>query len=266
MPGPDSPPKILIRDLRKSFRGGRGRTEALDGINLAVAEGEFFCVVGPSGCGKTTLLRIIAGLETASAGTLRVAHANPAQPLASMVFQEHSLFPWMTAAGNAEFGLDMRDIPKRERRARVMPLLEAVGLTRFRNHYPHQLSGGMKQRVSLVRAFVNDPEVLLMDEPFAALDAQTKLLLQEELVKIWEVTRKTVVYITHSIDEALALGDRIAVMTAAPGRFKEIIEVAFPRPRNIFAIRGLPEFAALSERIWSMLESEVRGARTAAAG
>jgi NitT/TauT family transport system ATP-binding protein len=196
---------------------------------------------------------------------MTIAHAQRGRPLASMVFQEHSLFPWMTVLDNAEFGLDTRGVPRKERRALSLPLLDAVGLTGFLGHYPHQLSGGMKQRVSLVRAFVTDPEVLLMDEPFAALDAQNKVLLQEELLRIWEGNRKTVVYITHSIEEALVLGDRVAVMSAAPGRLKEIIPVRFKRPRDIFEIRATAEFNDLSTRIWRMLESEVRGARNAAA-
>jgi NitT/TauT family transport system ATP-binding protein len=172
----------------------------------------------------------------------------------------------MTVLDNAEFGLDTRGVPKKERRERSMPLLEAVGLTGFLGHYPHQLSGGMKQRVSLVRAFVTDPEVLLMDEPFAALDAQNKVLLQEELLRIWEGNRKTVVYITHSIEEALVLGDRVAVMSSAPGRLREIMPIGFKRPRDIFEIRATAEFSDLSTRIWRMLESEVRGARNAAVG
>ncbi len=264
MPDSEPAPKIAVNGLSKSFRAPHGRTAALAHIDLAVAEGEFFCIVGPSGCGKTTLLRIMAGLEMASAGDLLIRHADKDRPLASMVFQEHSLYPWMTVFANAEFGLDMRNVPKKERRERVMPLLETVGLSKFRDHYPHQLSGGMKQRVSLVRAFVNDPEILLMDEPFAALDAQNRLLLQEELVKIWEGTQKTVVYITHSIDEAASLGDRIGVMTSAPGRFKRIMKVGFARPRDVFGIRGSPEFAAISAEIWGLLESEVRRARATA--
>jgi NitT/TauT family transport system ATP-binding protein len=232
-------------------------TRALAGINLSIGASEFVCIVGPSGCGKTTLLRILAGLEQESSGTVTIAQDDQTRPLNSMVFQDHSLFPWLTALDNAAFGLEMRGVPRAERRAKTCALLDAVGLTRFYNHYPHQLSGGMKQRVSLVRAFVTDPEVLLMDEPFAALDAQNKVLLQAELVRIWEASRKTVIYITHSIDEALMLGDRIVVMTSAPGRVKETISVDFPRPRNIFEIRARPEFGAISARIWDILELEV---------
>jgi NitT/TauT family transport system ATP-binding protein len=252
--------KIVVSGLRKSYRTRQGRTEALAGIDLAIADGEFVCIVGPSGCGKTTLLRILAGLETYNAGAVDVLHTVPTRPLASMVFQEHALYPWMTVAANAAFGLEMRGVPRRERDARVASLLATVGLTQFRNHYPNQLSGGMRQRVSLVRAFVTDPEVLLMDEPFAALDAQNKLILQEELVRIWEETRKTVVYITHSIEEALLLGDRVVVMTAAPGQLKGSFAVPFARPRNIFDIPATPEFGALSHQIWKLIEAEVRKA------
>jgi NitT/TauT family transport system ATP-binding protein len=252
--------KIVVRDLHKSFRTRWGRTTALAGIDLTIDEGEFLCIVGPSGCGKTTLLRIFAGLETYSAGEVEISRAAPDRPLASMVFQEHSLFPWMTVEENAGFGLEMRNVPRKERDAWVMALLETVGLAKFRRHYPNQLSGGMKQRVSLVRAFVTDPELLLMDEPFAALDAQTKIILQEELMRIWEATRKTVVYITHSIEEALVLGDRVVVMTASPGRLKDSLVVAFPRPRATVDIRGTPEFGQQFDRIWRLLEAEVRRA------
>ena len=255
--------KIVIKGLHKTFKTRRGRTEALGGIDLTIGDSEFLCIVGPSGCGKTTLLRILAGLETQTSGEVTIARDGQDRPLNSMVFQEHSLFPWMTVLDNAAFGLEMRGMAKRERYDKVMAFLEVVGLTRFRDHYPNQLSGGMKQRVSLVRAFVTDPEVLLMDEPFAALDAQNKVMLQDELVRIWEASRKTVVYITHSIEEALALGDRIVVMTSAPGRLKETIDVGFQRPRDIFQIRATPEFGAITARIWNVLETEVRKAREA---
>jgi NitT/TauT family transport system ATP-binding protein len=261
--GAAATPKIVIRELKKTFRTRRGYTEALAGIDLAIGETEFLCVVGPSGCGKTTLLRIIAGLETETSGVVEIARHDPTRPLNSMVFQEHSLFPWLNVLDNAAFGLEMRGVPRNERNAKVMAFLEVVGLTKFRYHYPNQLSGGMKQRVSLVRAFANDPEVLLMDEPFAALDAQNKVILQDELIRIWETARKTVVYITHSIEESLVLGDRIVVMTSAPGRIKDTVQVRFPRPRNTIELRGMPAFWEMSARIWGTLESEVLKAREA---
>lgn len=254
--------KIRIRHLAKVFGEGDGATVALEDFTLSVAEGEFVCIVGPSGCGKTTALRVMAGLEKPSSGEVHIgATTGGERPLNAMVFQEHSLFPWLTVVDNVAYGLEMRGVSKRERHRRVMPFLEMVGLTRFGNHYPNQLSGGMKQRVSLARALVNDPEILLMDEPFAALDAQNKLLMQEELLRIWEGDRKTVVFITHAIDEALALGDRVAVMTAAPGRIKQIIPVDFPRPRSVAELRADRRFGELSLAIWRILEGEVRAAR-----
>jgi NitT/TauT family transport system ATP-binding protein len=256
--------KIVVRDLTKVFETRRASMRALVDISLDVADGEFLCIVGPSGCGKTTLLRIMAGLETPTSGTVELRRSGAAdRPLNSMVFQEHSLFPWLTVLDNVAFGLEMRGIPRRQRAERAGAFLQMVGLEVFRDHYPHQLSGGMKQRASLARAFVNDPEILLMDEPFAALDAQNKVLLQEELLRIWEQNRKTVVYITHSIDEALLLGDRIVVMTAGPGRIKETMEVKFERPRDVVETKSLPLFGELSVRIWRVLESEVRRGRKA---
>ena len=256
--------KIAVQDLTKVFEGRAASTRALAGVNLTVGDGEFLCILGPSGCGKTTMLRIMAGLETPTTGAVDMRRSgDPHRPLNSMVFQEHSLFPWLTVIDNVAFGLEMRGVPRRERYEKAKVFLETVGLAAFRGHYPHQLSGGMKQRVSLARAFVNDPEVLLMDEPFASLDAQNKLLLQEELLKIWEQNKKTVVYITHSIDEALTLGDRIVVMTAAPGQVKEIIDLDFGRPRDVFEIKAKPQFGEMSLHIWRVLESEVRKARLA---
>ena len=254
--------KIIVRDLSKIFEGRKTSTAALDHVNLDLKDSEFLCIVGPSGCGKTTFLRIIAGLEEPTEGTLTV-HRSGARdrPLNAMVFQEQSLFPWLTVVDNVAFGLEMRGIGRRERYARAQPYIEMVGLTRFRDYYPHQLSGGMKQRVSLARAFANDPEILLMDEPFAALDAQNKIILQEELLHIWEIHRKTVIFITHAIDEALTLGDRVVVMSAAPGRVMEVINVGFERPRHVAELHARPEFGELLLGIWRMLEGEVRKAR-----
>jgi len=213
-----------------------------------------------SGCGKSTLLRILAGLTAQTSGTIKVEAPGWAIENA-MVFQESGLFPWMSVEANVGFGLMTRGVRADEAAARVEAALKLVGLTRFRRHYPHQLSGGMRQRSAIARAFVTDPGVLLMDEPLAALDAQNRVILQAELVRIWEQTRKTVVYITHSIEEALLLGDRTVVMTAQPGRIKQIIDVPFARPRNLMTLSASPEFGRLKLDIWQVLEDEVMRAR-----
>ena len=254
--------KIAIDRLAKTFGDEDSRTVALQDFTLSVADGEFVAIVGPSGCGKTTVLRIVAGLETPGAGTVTIAPgADRTRPQNAMVFQEHGLFPWMTVVDNVAYSLEMRGLGKRERREQAMPFLEKIGLTRFHKHYPRQLSGGMRQRVSLARAFVADPDILLMDEPFAALDAQNKLILQDELLRIWEGSAKTVLFITHGIDEAIALADRIVVMSAQPGRIKEIVPIDFPRPRSVAELRAEPRFGTLELAIWRMLEDEVRTAR-----
>jgi NitT/TauT family transport system ATP-binding protein len=251
---------IDIAALRKEYASAAGRVVALTDINLRVAPGEFLCIVGPSGCGKSTLLRILAGLDTQSAGTINVDAAGWNVQNA-MVFQESGLFPWMSVADNVSFGLMTRGVPAAEASERVDAALKLVGLTRFRNHYPHQLSGGMRQRSAIARAFVTDPGMLLMDEPFAALDAQNRVILQAELVRLWEQTGKTVIYVTHSIDEALLLGDRTVVMTAQPGRIKRIIDVPFPHPRNLITLSASAEFGKLKLDIWRVLEEEVTRAR-----
>src|SRR3979409_2184863 len=227
-------PAIRIRDLVKSF----GSLVAVDHVSLDIAPGEFFMIVGHSGGGKTTLLRILAGLETATSGAIEIdVPAGSNRPDNSMVFQGDSIFPWMTVWQNAAYGLRMRGVPQAQTDDTVRYLLERTGLAKFADRYPHQLSGGMRQRVAIARAFANDPEVLLMDEPFSALDAQNKLLLQEELLRIWEDHKKTVVFITHSVDEAVALGDRIMVMTAQPGKVKALERVPLARPRNIMDLQ-----------------------------
>lgn len=260
-PACGTPPQILIEKLGKQFVE-RGRTVvALEGVDLRVERGQFCCLVGPSGCGKTTLLRIVAGLETHSTGRLRLAHFERSKPLLSMVFQEQSVFPWMTVERNVEYGLRMRGVPSSERRDIVGHYIDKVGLGGFRHSYPHQLSGGMKQRVSIARAFANDPEILLMDEPFAALDEQNKALLQEELLRIWEESRKTVLFITHSIDEALVLSDRALVMTARPGRLKADVPVLLERPRAAYELRASSAYAQLSRRLWAELREEVINSR-----
>src|SRR6516165_2183144 len=251
---------IRIDRLRKEYGSGPQRVVALDGIDLAIAPGEFVCIVGPSGCGKSTLLRILAGLDRASSGTLDIDTSGWAVANA-MVFQDSGLFPWMSVETNVGFGLMTRGVAPAEAAARVEAALRLVGLAKFRHHYPHQLSGGMRQRGAIARAFVTDPGMLLMDEPFAALDAQNRVILQAELVRIWERTRKTVLYVTHSIDEALLLGDRTVVMTAHPGRIKQIIDVPFPRPRNLMTVSASAEFGRLKLAIWQVLEAEVTRAR-----
>ena len=251
-------PAIRIRDLVKTF----GELVAIDHVSIDIAPGEFFMIVGPSGCGKTTLLRILAGLETASSGTIEVdVPAGSDRPDNSMVFQGDSIFPWMTVWQNAAYGLRMRKVPSATIKDVVGHYLDRTGLTRFADYYPHQLSGGMRQRVAIARAFANDPHILLMDEPFSALDAQNKLLLQEELLHIWDEDKKTVVFITHSVDEAVLLGDRVMVMTAQPGRIKQFVPIALARPRNIMELQGAPEYGELVHRIWSDLRDEVHRAR-----
>jgi NitT/TauT family transport system ATP-binding protein len=250
-------PAIRIRDLYKKF----GELTAVEGVSVDIAHGEFFMIVGPSGCGKTTLLRILAGLDSVSSGTIEIETPNSQRPVNSMIFQGDSIFPWMTVWDNAAYGLKMRHAPAATVKEVVGHYLARTGLTRFAKYYPHQLSGGMRQRVSIARAFANDPEILLMDEPFSALDAQNKVLLQEELLRIWEEHKKTVVFITHSVDEAVFLGDRIMVMTAQPGKVKTFVPVPLVRPRNIMELQKTPEYGELIADIWSSLRDEVHRAR-----
>ncbi len=248
-------PKIALADVTKTYQV-RGRpVTALRGVSLQVAEGEFLCVVGPSGCGKSTLLRILAGLIPQTSGTVTITHGDRGKPLHSLVFQEYAIFPWKTVFDNVAFGLQMRGVPAGERAPAVNRWIERVGLRDFVHAYPRQLSGGMRQRVGIARAFVNDPEVLLMDEPLGALDAQTRLILMDELLGLWQSDRKTVVYITHDIEEALLLGDRVVLMTARPGTLKATFDVPFTRPRRM-ELMAAPEFARLAYRIWEALREE----------
>lgn len=251
-------PALQIQRLVKRF----GDFVALERTSIDIMDGEFFVIVGPSGCGKSTLLRILAGLEDASEGTVTMNLPSGSQrPGNSMVFQGDSIFPWMTVWDNAAYGLRLRGLPKAHIARTVGHYLDKTGLTRFAKAYPHQLSGGMRQRVSIARAFANDPHILLMDEPFSALDAQNKVLLQEELLRIWEETRKTVVFITHSVEEAVLMGDRIMVMTAQPGRVKTIVPVDLPRPRDFIALQNTPAYGETVHAIWSSLRDEVQAAR-----
>jgi NitT/TauT family transport system ATP-binding protein len=246
---------IAADNISKLFLDGA--VVAFRQLSLAVKRDEILCIVGPSGCGKTTLLRCIAGLTDLSTGKLLV-HGEPvAGPPdgVAMVFQHFGLLPWKTVYENAAFGLAMAHTPATEIKRRVEHYLDLVGLAGFEKHYPYQLSGGMQQRVGLVRALAMNPSVLLMDEPFAALDAQTREILQEELLQLMErpEERKTMVFITHSIDEALLLGDRVAVMSARPGRIKEMLDVPFGHPRDGNALRADPRFAELRAHIWQQL-------------
>jgi NitT/TauT family transport system ATP-binding protein len=251
---------VEIAGLRRVYGGAQGEVVAIDHVDLSVSPGEFLCIVGPSGCGKSTLLRILAGLDRQTVGTIKVDAAGwPVEN--AMVFQDSGLFPWMSVEKNVRFGLDNRDVRREEADRRVEAALKLVGLTHFRNHYPHQLSGGMRQRSAIARAFVTDPGMLLMDEPFAALDAQNRVILQAELVRLWEQTGKTVIYVTHSIEEALLMGDRTVIMTAQPGRIKQIIDVPFPHPRDLMQLSASAEFGQLKLEIWRVLEEEVMQAR-----
>ena len=252
-------PKLAISNLGKTF----GELHALQAINFAIERGEFISLVGPSGCGKTTFLRIVAGLEHASSGEVlldgRAVHGPGGDR--GFVFQNDSLLPWRTVFANAIIGREVAGQVGPAERQRTMELLKLVGLEGFEHYHPRQLSGGMRQRVNLARALAIDPEILLMDEPFSALDAQNKLLLQEELLRIWEDHKKTVVFITHSVDEAVFLGDRIMVMTAQPGRLKMFVQVPLARPRNILELQKTPEYGELISHIWSSLREEVHRAR-----
>jgi len=247
--------KIVLSDVGKTYQV-RGRpVAALEHVSLEVADGEFVCIVGPSGCGKSTLLRILARLTPQTTGGVNIVAAERGKPLHSVVFQEHAVFPWKTAAENVAFGLEMRGVPLPQRTAIAAHWIDRVGLHDFADAYPRQLSGGMRQRVGIARAFANDPEVLLMDEPLGALDAQTRLILMDELLRLWEADRKTVVYITHDIEEAVLLGDRVVLMTARPGTPKATFAVPFARPRGM-DVMASPEFGRLSYQIWEALRDE----------
>jgi NitT/TauT family transport system ATP-binding protein len=232
-------------------------THALDDASLTVHEGEFVSVVGPSGCGKSTLVQAAAGLITGYDGaiTFKNEPIERPHPKIGVVFQEDSTFPWRTARRNVEFGLEMQGMPKKARRDRAMDMLGLVGLAKFADHYPSQLSGGMKQRVTIARTLITEPALLLMDEPFGALDEQTRMLLGEELLRIQQDLRQTVLFITHSISEAIMLSDRVALMSRGPGRIKDVITIGFPRPRQPDLV-STPEYGLQSARIWSSIREE----------
>ncbi|MGB2843189.1 MAG: ABC transporter ATP-binding protein [Halobacteriota archaeon] len=226
--------KLELRNVIKTFNSEEGKIKALEDINLNVKPNEFLCIIGPSGCGKTTLLRLIAGLDHPNSGEIILdgKEVKEPSPDRGMVFQEFSLFPWRTVIKNVTFGLETQRIDKEEQYRIANEYLELVGLKGFENCYPYELSGGMKQRVAIARALAMDPSILLMDEPFGSVDAQTRNILQEELLEIWKRTKKTVLFVTHSVDEAVYLGDRVAVMSARPGRIIECMDIDIARPRK----------------------------------
>ena len=246
--------EISIKGLSKVFKSDDSETVAIKDFNLEIREGELIAIVGPSGCGKTTLLRCIAGLEETTTGTISSGDKlfTEPGPDRGMVFQDFALFPWRTVRKNIEFGLEIAKVPKEDRKAQSDKYLEMMGLSAFADHRVHELSGGMKQRVSIARALITNPDIILMDEPFGALDAQTRNIMQRELVKLLEQTDQTIVFITHSVDEAVYLADRIVILTKRPAEIKEIIEIPWPRPRD----RASPEFTALRKRILTELEKE----------
>ena len=251
-------PKLRIHEVTVSFRARRGpEVVAIDRLSLDVADGEIVSIVGPSGCGKSTLLRLVAGLVRPSSGEIRLDGHVVTDPGADrgMVFQSYTLFPWLTVRGNVEFGPRIRGLPDAYSRDMAGRFIQMVGLAGFEGAYPKELSGGMMQRVAIARALANDPEVLLMDEPFGALDAQTRAFMQELLLDIWQKTRKTILFVTHDIDEALFLGDRVYVMTARPGRLRAEVSVALPRPRTFLATTS-DEFVATKRDVLAMIREE----------
>ncbi|CAM4361594.1 NitT/TauT family transport system ATP-binding protein [Comamonas aquatilis] len=255
--------KIQARDVRMDFsiaddRGRKQQISALQDFNLDIREGEFFTILGPSGCGKSTFLNVLAGLARKTGGSIDIdgQAASGINRQQGVVFQGYALFPWRNVLQNIEMGLEIRQVPRRERRQTSEHFLHLVGLDGFGHRYPHELSGGMRQRVAIARALAYSPSLLLMDEPFAALDAQTREILQSELLRIWEQHKTTIVFITHSLDEAIYLSDRMAVMTHRPGRIKSILEVPLARPRPA-EIRHSPAFVQLREQAWDILRDEV---------
>jgi NitT/TauT family transport system ATP-binding protein len=250
--------RVRVRGLGHTYDVAGRVTKALDGIELDIAPGRFVVIVGPSGCGKSSLLMMMTGLVPPSEGSIACGGAPMTAPdpdRVGVVFQEASLYPWLTAQQNVEFPLSLRKVPKAERAARARERLALVGLQGFEDRYPHELSGGMKQRVSIARGLVQDPPILMLDEPFAALDEQTRITMGDELLRIWERTGKTVIFVTHSLTEAAYLADEIIVMSARPGRIVDRIEVDLPRPRT-YAMMSTPRFAELRELIWGHIRSQ----------
>jgi NitT/TauT family transport system ATP-binding protein len=257
----DGAPKLELKHISMVFSQRGRRFEALRDVSIEVDSGEFISIVGASGCGKTTLLRIADGLRAPTRGEVLVdgRQVTGPGPDRGFVFQQDALFPWRTVLDNVIFGLEVQGRKKSESRARADGWLRLVGLAGFEQHFPHELSGGMRQRANLARALTIDPDVLLMDEPFASLDAQTREIMQAELLRIWRSNRKTVLFVTHQIDEAVFLADRVIVMTSRPGQVKAVLDVGIPRPRDL-AVKRTPRFLELVDEIWKMIEEEVKAA------
>lgn len=256
-----SMPKLQTRGLGKRFQRGDSVVPALRGVDLSVRDGEFVSLVGASGCGKSTFLRLVDGLITPTSGEVMLDGTRVSGPGTdrAFVFQEDRMLPWRTVQRNVILGLELKGVPKREAAATAEQLLDLVGIPAFAHHYPRELSGGMRQRANLARALAIDPEVLLMDEPFASLDGQTREIMQAELLHIWDERRKTVLFVTHQIDEAVYLSDRVIVFTVRPGRVKADVTIDLPRPRTL-AMKRSAEFGAHVDQVWGLIEQEVKDA------
>ena len=255
---PSAAGMVRVETLDHTYAAAGRTTKALEGITLDIASGRFVVIVGPSGCGKSSLLMMMPGLVRPTSGTVLCGGRPMTEPdpdRVGVVFQEASLYPWLTAQDNVEFPLSLRRVAKEERKRRALEKLALVGLQGFEDRYPHELSGGMKQRVSIARGLVQNPPILMMDEPFAALDEQTRIAMGDELLRIWEQTGKTIVFVTHSLTEAVYLADEIIVMSARPGRITDRIAVDLPRPRT-YAMMSSPRFAELRERIWNQIKAQ----------
>ena len=247
---------IIFKDISKNYAIKTEReVAALDKVSFTVEEHEFVSIVGPSGCGKTTLLKIVAGLIKPDTG--QIIYQGKKAPSAAMVFQDQGLLPWLTVRDNIGLGLELKRVPKASRRKRVLEFMKLVKLDGFESYYPFELSGGMCQRVALARAFLTNPDILLMDEPFGSLDAQTRIILQEELLNIWRAERKTVLFVTHDIDEAILLSDRIIVLSDRPGKIQQSIRIPLDRPREMI-LKDNPKFMEIRWQIWTLLEKAVR--------
>lgn len=250
-------PLIKIENVNKTYKGVSGDVVALQNVNLNIDENEFIAIVGPSGCGKTTLLNILAGLESYDSGSVTMRNEPIVGPGIDrgVIFQQYALFPWLTVRKNMEFGLKYRNYTKEKQKEITDHYMEMVGLTEFANAYPKELSGGMKQRVAIARGYATSPTVLLMDEPFGALDAQTRAQLQEDLLRTWESEKKTIFFITHDVEEAVLLSQRVVIMSARPGRVKDIVTVDLPYPRNL-ETKILPRFNEIKNHIWANVYQE----------